>query len=507
MGGAARGRLRGRRARRPRSARRFHAKTRPRGRADVPAAGAPRLARRPRPPAPGAISAHRRIRGSAAARIRSKPPRAAGRSLARRRRRPARRRSVREIWIDAWRWEGEAASSGRLPPAPGHRGRGPAERADGRERARCTGERTSSRGERPDASRASLPRFDTQKYPGNEVWKIMSGSASLAGSLDAVPFLAPDGDGPRIVPGTAGSVAAERGARRGARQRARWTPAERCARRSGAKTLRAHVKAAHRRGRRGLSRRGVVDLSGTRVRLDGSVVRGLHGDAVGRRRRGPGSAARSRRRRLCTPGWPRVSATRALSWRSCRRARPGGSAGLLDLRDFTAPARLRTAPGLLALSPARAEAGTFSIDADWRRARGRAWGALLIRKGTLSLGLGLGPSGAVRRAERSGRGGSKTKAGPGDSGRISRGFGRPRRARADRPSRRRERGCREGSGTVRLRRGAVELVQLRTSVFLIFAPSDPASSRTRLTESATCATVSPVRSSNSEAPVRNADRM
>jgi hypothetical protein len=73
---------------------------------------------------------------------------------------------------------------------------------------------------------------------------------------------------------------------------------------------------------------------------------------------------------------------------------PGGPpkwiAGLLDLRDFEASGRVRTSPGFLALSPARARAGTFSIDADWRKRGARRWGALLVRKGVVSLGLGLG---------------------------------------------------------------------------------------------------------------------
>jgi len=72
---------------------------------------------------------------------------------------------------------------------------------------------------------------------------------------------------------------------------------------------------------------------------------------------------------------------------------PKWIAGLLDLRDFEASGRLRATRGSLALSPARAEAGSFSIDADWREARSRRWGALLVRKGALSLGLGLRENG------------------------------------------------------------------------------------------------------------------
>lgn len=77
---------------------------------------------------------------------------------------------------------------------------------------------------------------------------------------------------------------------------------------------------------------------------------------------------------------------------------PRWMAGLLDLRDFEAAASLRVAPGLVVLSRARAEAGTFSLDADWRRTHRRAWGAVLVRKGALSLGLGVGDRPSVHLA-------------------------------------------------------------------------------------------------------------
>ena len=48
---------------------------------------------------------------------------------------------------------------------------------------------------------AALPLFDTKAYPGNEVWRIIAGSASLRGSLDAAPFLSPEGAGPRFPAG------------------------------------------------------------------------------------------------------------------------------------------------------------------------------------------------------------------------------------------------------------------------------------------------------------------
>ena len=241
----------------------------------------------------------------------------------------------------------------------------------------------------------------------------MSGSASLRGSLDAVPFLAPDEDGPRLVPGTAGSVAAEV-ALAGGRGSAALDAGGTVRAKLGAKTLRAHVKVRIVAGGVDFPG-GVVDLSGTRVRLTGASFEGStappwEGDAEAPEAR-LGLADGALHARLAA----RLGDARPLV-ALLPSGPPRWLGGFLDLRDFTATARLRTAPGFLALSPARAEAGTFSVDADWRRTRGRAWGALLIRKGTLSLGLGLGPSapsvmlsGAARWFEEEGRpGGLRT---------------------------------------------------------------------------------------------------
>jgi hypothetical protein len=207
---------------------------------------------------------------------------------------------VREIWIDAWRWEGKGRLSGGLFLRPGI------------EAEVFPGELTLQSGtlhwgayavSRGTAGRvgAALPRFATQKYPGNEVWKIMSGAASLDGTL---PFLSRDG----------GKAPVEGG--------------------------------------------GSVRVSMTNGRGGGRVTAALH-DAR------PLLA-------LLPPGPP--------AW----------IAGLLDLHDFKVSVVARIAPGFLAASPVHVRAGTFSLDADWRTARGYDWGALLLKKGILSLGLTLG---------------------------------------------------------------------------------------------------------------------
>ncbi|MEO8053725.1 MAG: hypothetical protein ABI768_01130 [Acidobacteriota bacterium] len=214
-------------------------------------------------------------------------------------------RLVRGIWIDAWRWEGKGRLAGGLFLRPGIEAEVFPGELDVEEGTLHWGAHAVSKST-AGRVRASLPRFDTQAYPGNEVWKIMSGGASLDGTLDALPFLARDGGRAPVEGG--GSV---------------------------------RVRVSMKNGRGG-----------------GPVAATLH-DAR------PLLA-------LLPPGPP--------SW----------IAGLLELHHFEVSAVSRIAPGFLAVSPVHAEAGTFSLDADWRSARGREWGALLVRKGILSLGLTLG---------------------------------------------------------------------------------------------------------------------
>jgi hypothetical protein len=214
---------------------------------------------------------------------------------------------VRAIWIDAWRWEGEGSLSGGFRLRPGIEAEVlPSELAVARGTLHW-GRDVVSR-DTAGSVRASLPRFDTQAYPGNEVWKIMSGSAPLDGTLEAVPFLTPDGSRPSPTHG--GSV---------------------------------RVRFSMRDGRGG----GSVSA---RLRDAGPLLSLL-------------------------PSGP-----------------PKWAAGLLDLRDFTVSAHVGIAPGRLTVSPLHASAGTFSLDADWRLAGGREWGALLARKGVLAVALGLGPA-------------------------------------------------------------------------------------------------------------------
>ncbi len=297
---------------------------------------------------------------------------------------------VREIWIDSWHWTGAAHVAGGLFLRSGIEAEVlPSELTIARGTLHW-GEGTVSR-ETAGSVRAALPRFDTQAYPGNEVWKIMSGAASLHGTLDGLAFLAPAGGGPRLASGGAGTVRARVALRDGSGSARLDAEASAVVVRFGKQTLRGAFRAdlfARRIDFPG----GSVAFDGTRVRLKGVSLEGAAGAPWG-------GALETRQARLkLTDGSldARLSA-RLGDGRPLVALVPSGPpkwvAGLIDLRDFEASGRLRAAPGSLALSPAHAEAGTFSIDADWREVRGRGWGALLIRKGALSLGLGLGENG------------------------------------------------------------------------------------------------------------------
>ena len=295
---------------------------------------------------------------------------------------------VREIWIDSWRWAGEGRLAGGFFLRPGYRAEVfPSELAVERGTLHW-GDEVESR-ETAGRVQATLPRWDTQAYPGNDVWKIVSGAASLGGSLDGLAFLAPDGSGPRLAGG--GTVRA-RVHLQGGNGKARLdAAAERLNMRVGARTFRASIRLGIFASRIDFPA-GAVAFDGTRIAVHDVVADGASGP--------PWSAAAEARKARLTLAGGALDARLAAQFSDARpllalvpSGPPRWLAGLLDLRDFEAHGRLRMAAEHLALSAAHAEAGTFSIDADWHDARGRSWGAILVRKGSLSLGIGLGVGG------------------------------------------------------------------------------------------------------------------
>ena len=295
--------------------------------------------------------------------------------------------AVREIWIDSWRWTGTARLSGGLFLRSGIEAEVfPSELTVGRGTLHWGGEIASR--ETAGTVRAAFPRFATDSFRGNDVWRIVSGMAALRGTLDGLGFLAPDGGGPRLAPGGTGTIrvrAELAGGRGSSRIDASAAPVLVAL---GERTLRGAFHAEVVAPRIVLPGRS-ASFDGTRLWLREVSLEGAGGAPWG-------ATVEARRARLLLTHSAldadlsaRLGDGRPLL-ALVPRGPPRWLAGLLDLRDFEASGRLRLAPGSLAITHVRAEAGTFSVEADWRRARGRYWGALLFRKGILGVGVGLG---------------------------------------------------------------------------------------------------------------------
>jgi hypothetical protein len=332
---------------------------------------------------------------------------------------------VRELWIDAWRWDGEGRLSGGLFLRPGIQAEVLPSGLDVKSGTLRWGTHVISR-ETAGRVQASLPRFDTQAFPGNEVWKIISGAASIVGTLDGLAFLAPEGGGPRLAEGSAGSVRLRAGLRDGQGSARLDATASALVDSFGSGTVRGAVT-LHAFAPRIDFPKGSVAFEGTHVRIRSASIVGAAGP--------PWNGlleAREAKLHLADGALDARLLARLGDARPVVALLPSGPpkwiAGLLDLHDFEASGRLRASSGFLALSPAHAQAGTFSIDADWRRRGLRRWGALLVRKGAVSLGLGLGSgaasvhlAGGARWFEGEGRpGGLRT-----DQSRASGGVERP----------------------------------------------------------------------------------
>ena len=362
---------------------------------------------------------------------------------------------VREIWIDSWRWTGAARVTGGLFLRSGIEAEVlPSQLAVSRGTLHW-GKETVSR-ETTGSVRAALPRFDTQAYPGNEVWKIMSGGAFLRGTLDGLAFLAPAGGGPRLAPGGAGTVRA-RVALRGGRGSARLdVEAAPVVARLGERTVRAAVR-ANVFARRIDFPGGSVAFDGTRVRLrdvslEGAAGAPWSGTLEARQARlGLGTALSTRTSRR---GW----ATAGRSWPSCPPARRSGSRGF----SISGTSRRRAACARRGVS-SRSRRSTRKP----ARSRSTRTGARPAAAAGEPFSSARAPSPSGSSSERAVRrhaswappAGSRRKAGPEGSGRISPGTRRAPCGPADRPSRLRERGCRGGRGP----RGAAAAFRARSS--------------------------------------------
>jgi hypothetical protein len=299
--------------------------------------------------------------------------------------------AVTEIWIDSWHWTGSARLGGGLDLLPGRRAEVfPAELSVGGGTLRF-GDREVSR-ETRGAIRAALPRFETRDYPGNEVWKLMSGMAVLHGSLQGLDFLSAEGDGLRVA---GGSGSARIGVvLDGGRGRARVeADARRLVAQVGKRVYRGSARAVVR-AREIDFHEGTASFPGTTLVFSDVSLDGAAGDAWDGTFTTPGA-----RLHLTDGSLDARVVARLRDGRPFVALLPPGPpkwlAGLLDLRDFGAEGRVVHTPGRLTISKASVEAGTFLLAGDYRETRRRSWGALLIRKGPLFVGVGLRSSGAA----------------------------------------------------------------------------------------------------------------
>src|ERR1035437_7072307 len=280
---------------------------------------------------------------------------------------------VREIWIDSWHWTGSARLEGGLDLLPGRQAEVfPAELSVAGGTLRF-GEREVSRKTR-GAVRAALPRFETRDYPGNEVWKLMTGMVVLRGTLQGLDFLSADGEGLRV----AGGIGSARIGLvlDGGRGRARVdADARRLVAHVGKRVLRGSLRAAVR-ARAIDFHAGTVSFAGTNVALSDFSLDGAAGEAWDGTFTTPGA-----RLHLTDGSLDARVVARLRDGRPLVALLPPGLpkwlAGLLDLRGLGAEGRVVATQGRLSIGVGLQGSGTaFHIlgASKWFEKEGRAGG-------------------------------------------------------------------------------------------------------------------------------------
>lgn len=296
--------------------------------------------------------------------------------------------SVEEIWIDAWRWTGKGTVAGAFELLPGREARvGPArlEVASGDLR-----HGTSKVAERTVGSVwFEAPRFDVPTYPGNEIWKIVSGGSELRADLAGLAFFSSDADGPRISGGV-GSIRERVDLRSGAGAVSLAVTAKDATVRVAQRTYHGSVEVDLRATEVDF-RRGEASFTGTSVALSDVAVEG--------------APARPWAATFSAPTARLLFADGALDARlvgSLSDARPivalmpSGLAkwvvGLLHLEDLHVTGSLAAAPSRFDLTSVKLTAGTFSVQGDYRSRPGSRLGKFRAKKGLLSYRFTI-PSG------------------------------------------------------------------------------------------------------------------
>ncbi len=219
--------------------------------------------------------------------------------------------NVEEIWIDSWKWTGKGRVTGGFELLPGREARvGPA-RLEVTAGVLVHGESKVAERTR-GAVWCDLPRFQSKAYPGNEVWKILSGGSELRGDLAGLAFLSPDSGGPHLSGGT-GELLVRIGLKAGAGSARASLTAHDVTVREGKRTVRGTARVELVAPRLDFPR-GDASLSGTRVVLSRwpstgpRVAPGPHRSPLRR----PVSCSRTAR---STRDSSEISSTPARSWR------------------------------------------------------------------------------------------------------------------------------------------------------------------------------------------------
>lgn len=288
---------------------------------------------------------------------------------------------VEEIWIDAWRWNGEATVGGGFDLLPGLEARvGPArlEIAAGRLRHGIAKVGGRTRG----AVWCEIPLFTTKTRPGDEVWKILSGGSDLRGDLAGFEFLSPDSGGPSLAGGE-GSLLARVRLRHGVGLARLSVMAHDLTVREGKRVFTGTAQIELHAPKVDFPR-AEVSLAGTKVVLSGVAVEGAPGRPWAATFSTPAA-----RLFLADGSFDAMLDGSLLDARPIVAQMPHGlgrwAANLLHLEHLRATGRLAAGPGRLALTSLRVSAGNFSLEGNYHAGPGPSHGQFRATKGKLSI--------------------------------------------------------------------------------------------------------------------------
>ena len=289
---------------------------------------------------------------------------------------------LEEIWIDSCRWTGNGRVEGSFEVFPGQRARiGPArlEVATGEVRrgdaivvARTTG-----------SVRCEIPSFDTKVFTGNDVWKLMSGGASLSGSFGGPAFLGAEVGGARFSGGE-GAIRVQVDLKDGSGTAVVRLTSRDVKARTATKTIRGTVVADVRVS--GVDfKKGEASLAGTSVVLsDVAVADSGKIDAWAAT-----FHARTGRFNLDDGSVDARMEGRIRDARPIVALMPPGlakwAAGLLHLEDLEARCHITAAPSRFAIEALTVSSGNFSLDGYYRETGAVGRGRLHVKKGIFSV--------------------------------------------------------------------------------------------------------------------------